>query len=100
LGKFLLVLSSLSYGLLIALVSINFPSGLIVGIIYCVLFGLCVVGGYVVHQYKYRSDRAITGFGNRPIVHHFLLSYVWGIVFIIIWIGLNGGLASPSQGNY
>lgn len=96
-GKILLTLSSLAYGVLIAGVAINFPSGLIVGLLYTVLYGICGIGGYIYIQYRIVGDKSIIGFGNRPVVHHFFFGNLWGFCLIIAWIGYTGGLVTRSQ---
>jgi len=89
--------ASLLYALLIAGVSADFPSGVIVGIVYLILYGFCCVGGYVYYEYKYTGDRTILQYQSRPIVHHFLLTYVMAFIFILIYIASVGGLKSRSQ---
>jgi len=96
-GKILLTLSSLAYGVLLAGVAIDFPSGLIVGLLYTVLYGICGIGGYMYHQYRNVGDKGVIGFGNRPVLHHFFFGNLWGFCFLIAWIGYAGGLKTRSQ---
>lgn len=96
-SKTLLTLSSLGYGVLIAGVAIDFPSGLIVGLIY-VLLGLILLSIYLYHLHRVQQDSsALQGYGSRPVLHHFVLSYLWGLVFMVIWIAWNGGFVTRSH---
>lgn len=88
----LLTLAALVYGVTIALVAIDFPSGIIVGLIYLVLYGFCIVGGYAV-----ACDGWRVRLGHRPMLHYYILSYAIAVVIIIAWIGLVGGIKSKSE---
>jgi hypothetical protein len=96
-SKVLLVLASLTFALLIAGVAADFQSGLIVAIVYLVLYGFCVVGGYVFYVYHYLNDKTVAVFGSRPILHHFLLSYVIAFVLVILYIASVGGLKNRHE---
>ncbi len=96
-AKALLVLASGVYALLIAGVAANFPSGTIVSFIYLVLYGGGVVGGYVFYVYQYGKEDTVLKFGNRPILHHFLLSYLFALILVIAWICAVGGFRSRSE---
>lgn len=89
-GKALLLLTSLIYALLVAGVAIEFPSGTIVGIIYTVLYGIGIIGGYLYYLYKYEKDTNIWQLGQRPILHHFFLGSIWALIIIIAWISKFG----------
>ncbi|RYY79881.1 hypothetical protein EON63_16980 [archaeon] len=96
-AKAYLIVSSGLYGLLVAAVAINFPSGLIVGLVYTIVLGIGGIGGYMCHQYIYRNDQQVGVFGARPVVHHFFLGCVVGLVLILIWIALQGGFKTRSE---
>lgn len=96
-GKFLMVLCSLALGLLVAATAINFPSGIIVALIYIGLYGFGAVGGYLVHEYSRKGDKTALQFGGRPVVQYFLLSYIWALLIIIAWIIAVGGIKTRSQ---
>eukprot|EP01034_Spumella_vulgaris_P025187 gene25187-31617_t len=96
-SRVILVCASLTFALLIAGVAADFQSGLIVAILYLVLYGFCVVGGYVFYVYHYLDDKTVVVFGSRPILHHFLLSYVIAFVLVILYIASVGGLKDRSE---
>jgi hypothetical protein len=94
----MLVVASLIYGLLIAGVAIDFPSGLIVGLLYVILYGFCCVGGYLYILHKNGvTDVYIVG-KRRPVIQYFLLGYLVAFVIIILWIIAIGGIKNRSQG--
>ncbi len=97
--KVWLVLASSSYALLIAGVAADFPSGTIVSLIYLLLYGFGVVGGYILFLYKTETESSALLFGYRPVLHHFLLSYCMALVLVIAWISYVGGFRSRSQAN-
>jgi hypothetical protein len=96
-SKTLLFCSSLLLGLLVAGVAIEFPSGTIVGLIYLVLYGLGCVGGYIFYQHYHYHDKTIFIYGHRPILHHFLLGYLWALTILIVWICVVGGFKSRAE---
>lgn len=98
-GKLLLFLSSAVLGLLIAGVAIEFPSGTIVGLIYLIFYGMGVIGGFLFYQYRYaeQENKEKLFYGQRPVLHHFFLGYVWALIIVIAWIIVVGGFKSRSQ---
>jgi hypothetical protein len=96
-AKCLLVLTSLVYALLIAGVAADFPSGTIVGLIYVVLYGFGCVGGYILYVYRVEHDETVIVFGQRPVLHHFMLSYIFALVLVVSWICYAGGFKSLSE---
>jgi hypothetical protein len=94
-AKVSLVCSSLLLALLIFLVALQFPSGTIVGFIYLLCYGMCIVGGYHAYLYRYRDEKkALTEFGYLPILHHFFVAYCVALAMLIIWIISVGGFYS------
>eukprot|EP01039_Chlorochromonas_danica_P008019 gene8020-8845_t len=89
--------ASLILGLLISATAINFPSGLLVFLIYVVLYGGGVLGGFLWSEYKTRGDGTVVRFGRRPVLHYFLLAYLIALVIIVAWIIAVGGLKTRSQ---
>lgn len=86
------------FAVLIAGVSINFPSGTIVGLIYIILFGYGLVGSYLVYLYRYKADHnALTLYGSHPVLHYLLLGCTLALVIIVIWIACVGGFKSRSE---
>jgi hypothetical protein len=96
-NKALLVSTSFVYSLLIAGVAADFPSGILVGLLYLVLYGFITVGGWMFYEYRYKGETKMFTFGSRPIVHHFLLSYVFAFIMILIYIACVGGMKSRSE---
>jgi hypothetical protein len=91
-----LFFSALSYGLLIAAVAINYPAGLIVGLVY-VLVLLAILFTKLMLEYRSDTDRGAFSYAHRPVVHHFLVGCLWALLFIIIWIIINGGIVQRSN---
>jgi hypothetical protein len=91
--QLLIILNSLIYGLLIAAVAIDFPSGILVGLIYLVGYGMLFVGRYV----WYNDGISTKMFGRRPLMNYFHLSYLIALTIIILWIVFVSGLKSRSQ---
>ena len=89
-GKGLLISASIIYALLIAGVAIEFPSGTIVALIYLLVVGVCVVGGFIVMEHRNGDKDIAVHFGMRPIVHHFALSYVIALIIVVVWMCLYG----------
>lgn len=86
------------FAALIAGVSINFPSGTIVGLIYIILFGYGLVGGYLVYLYRYKAAHgALTMYGSYPVLHYLLLGCTLALVIIVTWIVCVGGFKSRSE---
>jgi hypothetical protein len=98
-GKILLFCSSLLLGLLVAGVSIEFPSGIIVGLIYIVLYGIGGIGGFLLLQHRRQvEDKSLElSFGHRPVLHHFFFGYVWALLILIAWIIAVDGFKSRNQ---
>lgn len=94
--KVLLFFSALSYGVLIAAVAINYPAGLIVGLAY-VLTLLAVLFSKLTVEYRSDADRRAFHYAHRPVVHHFLVGSLWALLFIIIWIIINGGIVQRAN---
>lgn len=93
----LLIIASVVLAVLITAVAIDFPSGTIVGFIYLVVYGMFIVGGYMWYVYRVEHDSNVIVFGNRPILHHFFLSYVLALLLLIAWIATMGGFKSASD---
>lgn len=73
--ELLLFLSSaLLYGLLIGAVAVEFPSGSIVALILCLVYGYGVLGTFIVRK----RDGSKFVVGTYPIIHYFILSYTIG----------------------
>ena len=95
-GKLLLLAAACSYGLLVCGVAVNFPSGIIVGLIYLLGYGMCVIGGYMLYLHL-KAIENIRSFSCRPILHFFVLSYFIGVILVFAWIGYAGGAKTRSQ---
>lgn len=96
--RVLLSFGSLFLAMLIAGVAADFPDGLIVFLVYLVVYGFCCVGGYVFYLWKYTDERnTVLVYQSRPILHHFLLAYILAFIFILIYIASVGGLKTQSE---
>lgn len=91
----LLILAAIVYGALLTGIAAEFPSGVVVMICYLGLYGFCGIGGYLLHEYYFLGRQF--AFGERPVLHYFLLSYVLSFTFLMAYIGLVGGLHTRSQ---
>lgn len=92
------IISAIVFALLVAGVAIQFPSGTIVGLIYIILYGYGIIGGYLYYQYNVQSDkRALTQYGSYPILHYFLVGYTIALIIIILWVIIVGGFKSRAQ---
>jgi hypothetical protein len=94
--KLLLIIASIISGVLLCGVAVDFPSGITVALIYLIVYGLGGVGGYVFYVWNQGRDGDLY-FGQRPILHYFLLSYVIGLVLLCAWIGFAGGIKQKGQ---
>ncbi len=99
-GKTLLCLSSLVLGLLVAGVAIEFPSGTVVGLIYIVLYGMGIVGGYLWYQQGQDEEKSAFYFGQKPVLHHFFFGYVCALIILVAWIIAVGGFKSRSEAGH
>jgi hypothetical protein len=97
--RVVLVAAAILYGLLIAGVAIDFPSGVIVAFVYLILYGIFGVGGYLVYLRKTGIQNILTT-GRRPVVQYFLLSYCVALFIVIIWTIIVGGAKDMSQAGY
>jgi len=91
--------SAIVFAVLVAGVSIDFPSGTIVGLIYVVLFGYGLVGSYLLYQYRYNTaaHNALKVYGSHPVLHYLLLGCSLALVIIVTWIACVGGFKSRSE---
>lgn len=96
--KVLLISCSIVGALLIGGVAAEFPSGLIVGLVYLIVYGLMIVGGYVV--YLYVNDPEERVFTCRPVLHYYLLSYCLALLFVVIYIAVVGGFNNRKQAGF
>ena len=101
--KLFIAFSSSLYALLLAGVAIDFPSGLIVGLVFCIIYGFGLVGSYL-YRTHFKAGIQHNGIiintstlGSRPILHYFLLSYLLAVIIMILWIITVGGVKSRSQ---
>lgn len=89
--------SALSYGVLIAAVAINYPAGLIVGLVYVLVLLAVIVISLFWESKSDPGDSQAFCFGYRPVVHHFAVGCLWAVLFIVIWIIINGGIVQRSN---
>ncbi len=94
--KAVLVAASLSFALLMAGVGVDFPSGIIVVLVYAVVYGLALIGGYIYFHRKNNSTILET-LEQMPVLLYFLLSYSFAVILLLIWIAYAGGIYSRSS---
>lgn len=95
--KVIWCLGSLVYGLLIAGVAIEFPHGLIVGLIYSVVIGLATLTMLLLNKQNLTQGGLFT-MGKRMVIQFYLGSCIVGFIIIIIWIGKYGLLNRKAAG--
>lgn len=93
-GRLLLTISCTAMAFLAFAVSLQFPSGTIVGFLYLFLYGICTLGGYLVYLYRNGERKALTEFGHLPVLHHFFVGYVVAFVGLLCWIIYKDGFES------
>lgn len=77
------------YGLLLAGVAIEFPHGLIVGLVYSIVIGLvCVL--MIVFNRKGLKRGGLFTMGRRMVLQFYLGACILGLIIIIIWIAIFG----------
>jgi hypothetical protein len=91
--QFYIILNGLIYGLLLAGVAIDFPSGLIVGLIYMGGYGIGIIGRYI----WFNDGLSFKMFGRRPILNYFHLAHWIGLVIVILWIIMVGGMKQRGE---
>jgi len=85
--------ASLVYSFDIAGVAIEFPSGLIVGLIFLGLYAVPL------GIYTYKTGELFS-MGRRLILQFFLLAYSISLIWIIIYIGMVGGIEDRKAAGY
>ncbi|CAO3676812.1 unnamed protein product [Rhizopus stolonifer] len=89
--KIVWCLGSFIYGLLIAGVAIEFPQGLIVGLIYTVVIGSITVIMLLFNHQNLPKGGLLT-MGRRMVIQFYLGACIVGFFIIVIWIGKFGFL--------
>lgn len=77
------------YGLLLAGVAIEFPAGLIVGLVYTIVIGGICIAMMLFNQ-KGLSRGGLLTMGRRMVLQFYLGACILGLVIIIIWLGIYG----------
>ncbi|KAI9276594.1 hypothetical protein BY458DRAFT_433409 [Sporodiniella umbellata] len=95
--KIVWCLGTLVYGLLIAGVAIEFPHGLVVGLIYSIVIGLVTLSMMLFNKRNLPKGGLFT-MGKRMVIQYYLGSCIVGFVIIIIWIGKYGLLNRKAAG--
>ncbi|KAI8641265.1 hypothetical protein BD408DRAFT_418442 [Parasitella parasitica] len=90
-------IGSVIYGLLLAGVAIEFPHGLIVGLVYTIVIGLICVFMMVFNRKNLPRGGLFT-MGRRMVIQYYLGACVLGLVIILIWIGKYGLLNRKAAG--
>ncbi|KAI8993374.1 hypothetical protein BDB01DRAFT_776107 [Pilobolus umbonatus] len=87
--KIVWCLGILVYGLLLAAVAIDFPYGLVVGLIYA--GGLSVVCiSMMLFNTRYLPRGGLFTMGRRMVIQYYLMACVIALVIIIVWICIYG----------
>lgn len=90
-------LGSIIYGLLLAGVAIEFPHGLIVGLVYTIVIGLICIFMMVFNRKNLPRGGLFT-MGRRMVIQFYLGACILGLIIIIIWIGKYGLLNRKAAG--
>lgn len=91
----LFVANMIIYGIIIAAVAIQYPSGTIVGLIFIVLYGFCVLLTCMFFQ-NGRSCSFFKTWGEHPILHIYMGAYIIALVIIVLWVISQRGFKSRS----
>jgi hypothetical protein len=89
---------SIFYGLLLAGVAIEFPKGLIVGLIYTLVIGTVCIMMMVFNRQNLPKGGGIFTMGRRMVIQFYLGACVLGLIIIIIWIAKFGMLNRKAAG--
>lgn len=95
--KIVWCLGSIIYGLLLAGVAIEFPQGLIVGLVYTIVIGMICIAMMVFNRKNLPKGGLLT-MGRRMVIQFYLGACVLGLLIIIIWIGKYGLLNRKAAG--
>ncbi|KAL0092461.1 hypothetical protein J3Q64DRAFT_1719061 [Phycomyces blakesleeanus] len=87
--KIVWALGSFIYGLLLAGVAIEFPAGLIVGLVYTTVIGSICVATILLNKRSLPHGGLLT-MGRRMVPQYYLGSCVVGLIIIIGWLGKYG----------
>ncbi len=87
----LYVAATVSYGIIIGAVAINFPYGSVVCSALCVVYGLFILGPAL---YR-RGD--MFSWGKRFMLQYFFFSHMLALFICVVWIAAVGGLRNRSE---
>lgn len=90
-------IGSVIYGLLLAGVAIEFPQGLIVGLVYTIVIGFICIAMMIFNRKNLPRGGLLT-MGRRMVIQFYLGACVLGLIIIIIWIGKYGLLNRKAAG--
>ena len=90
-------IGSIIYGLLLAGVAIEFPQGLIVGLVYTIVIGFICIAMMIFNRKNLPRGGLFT-MGRRMVIQFYLGACVLGLIIIIIWIGKYGLLNRKAAG--
>lgn len=85
--KVLYVVASIIYGLIIGGVALNFPSGSIVALILCLVYGFGIIGTYL---YRKGGVKIFATWGTYPVLQYFFNAYVIGFCIVVGWMSVKG----------
>jgi hypothetical protein len=87
----LYVAATISYGIVIGAVAINFPYGSVVCSALCVVYG-----GFILGPALYQRGDMFS-WGKRFMLQYFFFSHMLALFICVIWIAAVGGLSNRSQ---
>lgn len=90
-------IGSIVYGILLAGVAIEFPQGLIVGLVYTIVLGIICILIILLNPLNLPKGGLLT-MGRRMVIQFYLGSCIVGLFIIIIWIGKFGLLNRKAAG--
>lgn len=85
------------YGLLLAGVAIEFPEGLIVGLVYTLVIGFICISLMIFNPHNLPRGGLFT-MGRRMVIQFYLGACIIGLVIIIIWIAIFGMVNRKAAG--
>ncbi|KAI8987263.1 hypothetical protein BDF20DRAFT_814859, partial [Mycotypha africana] len=95
--KIVWCIGTIVYGLLLAAVAIEFPKGLIVGVVYTIVLAVACTSLILLKRQRLPRGGLFT-MGRRMVIQFYLGACIIAFVIIIIWIGKFGLLNRKAAG--
>jgi hypothetical protein len=88
------MLAVLTYGVLIAAIAIEFPSGSLVALIYLVVYGFGIIGSALNRRGGFA---AALSWGRHYVLQYFVAAYAVALVIVVAWIGAQNGFKNRKE---